>query len=241
MKKRHILALSLPILAAATLLILVIIIIAAVVLFKPFEKPQNVVYGGAFDPRTCIGEGCHYASSDRYGGVYCDGYSCDLGNLTFICYNTLDEYCRGCRPQEDPKACACTYNNVSARYCTLNESCYSNQAEYQVGCVTDVVRGCAEMEQRILNASPADYEYGCNDAIVSIRGLQSGECANKTWNDIYDAANDSVRLQIFSRASLLNWFEPPKPTFETACKALCTKCESSLCQPGKICEHAQSS
>ena len=236
MKNHHMLALSLPILAAATLLILAVIIIAAFVLLKPFEKPQNVVYGGAFDPRTCIGEGCHYASSDRYGGVYCDGYSCDIGNLTFICYNTLDEYCRGCRPQEDPKACACTYNNVSTRYCSMNERCYANQAEFQIGCVTDTARACAEMEGRLRNASPMDE--GCDVAIVSVRGLTVMEC-NKSWIEIYSGANASIRSDIAENILLTQGFEPPLSGIGEACRSFCSFCNSTLCQPNQLCEHAR--
>jgi len=234
MKKRHILAFSLPVLAAATLLILAAIL-AAVILLKPFEKPQNVVYGGAFDPRTCIGDGCHYASSDRYGGVYCDGYSCDLGNMTLICYNTLDEYCRGCKPQEDPKACACTYNNVSARYCSLDNNCYANQAAYGVGCTTDIAQGCAEMEGKIADASPLDE--GCGSAMRSV-GVREEDC-NKTWQEIYAAANDSFRSDIRQYAGLYTGFEPPLPTVGKACRALCSSCNSTLCQPSQLCEHAR--
>jgi len=224
MKKRHILAFSLPVLAAATLLILAAIL-AAVILLKPFEKPPNVVYGGAFDPRTCIGEGCHYASSDRYGGVYCDGYSCDLDNLTLICYNTLDEYCRGCEPTENPKACVCTYNNVSARYCSLNNNCYGSQAELELLCVTDQTTACSESERNITNDRPSDI--GCGAAIRTVRGLKEEDC-DKTWREIYPTANSSIQSRILEITG-----------FGRLCTSFCSVCNSTLCSPGQLCEHAR--
>ena len=239
MKKRHILVISLPILAAAVLLI-AIIIVAAVLFFKTFEKPQNVVYGGAFDPRTCIGEGCYYASSDKYGGVYCDGYSCDIGNMTVVCYNTLEEYCRGCKPQEDPRACACTYNNVSARYCSMDERCYANQAEFLVNCTSNPAAACAEMEARLRNASPADLEYGCDEAVASIRGLKEEECRNKTWAEIYASANEKIKSKIFHNVGLVGGLEPPRPNFDETCSGFCASCNSSLCTPNNLCEYARS-
>ncbi len=233
MKKCHLLATGLVLLIA----LLLIAITAAVVLFKPFEKPQNVVYGGASDPRTCIGEGCYYASSDKYGGVYCDGYSCDLSNMTFVCYSTLEEYCRGCKPAEDPKACACTYNNVTAMYCNLTEQCYSNEAEFQISCASGNANICAEIEARLRNASPMDV--GCGRAVRSV-GIGEGDC-NTTWSEIYASSGDAmIRKNILINVVVTQGFESQYPPFfEEACHAFCSSCNSTLCSPGQLCEHAR--
>jgi len=235
MKKRHILALSLPVLAVAILLVLAFIGIIAYVFLLPHGGANTAppVVTNPYSPITCVGFGCREAASTQYGGIYCDGYSCQTGNV-ISCYQTVEEYCRGCKPTENSRACACTYNNVSARYCSLDSNCYTNQAAYDVGCTTNAVQGCAEMEGKIANAGPLDE--GCGSAMRSV-GVREEDC-NKTWQEIYAAANDSFRADIRQYAGLYTGFEPPLPTVGKACRALCSSCNSTLCASGQICEQA---
>lgn len=224
MKKHHILALGLPILAVAVLLIIAIVSIIGYFFLLPHGSTNATpVVTNPYSPITCIGVGCREAASTQYGGIYCDGYSCQTGNILY-CHQTIAEYCRGCKPAEDPKACACTYNNVSARYCSINDRCYANQAELELLCVTDQTAACSETERNITNDRPSDI--GCGAAMRTIRGLKEEDC-NRTWREIYPTANATMQSRIREITG-----------FGQLCISFCDACNSSLCQPGQLCERA---